>query len=318
MKVGTIQFQHRAGQLDYNYQRLVEFVIEGAKESCELIVSPECGLTGYWHLRQLTEMQLFQLATDVVEGGFLERFGELARRHQIVIGVGYVELDKESGRLFNSYQVIGPKGILAIHRKLHCFVNQHLYSGDSYTVFKLPNGKRCGILICYDNNLVENVRVTTLLGAEILLAPHQTGGCDSGSPFAMGKIDPGLWDNRVEAPGLIEAEFAGDKGRGWLMRWLPARAHDNGIFIVFSNGVGTDDDEVRTGNAMILDPYGRVINETGVAADKLVIGVLDFSLREKSTGARWIRARRPELYGELTRQRPDVESTRAIRFEHLD
>ena len=102
------------------------------------------------------------------------------------------------------------------------------------------------------------------------------------------------------------------------MRWLPARAHDNGIFIVFSNGVGTDDDEVRTGNAMILDPYGRVINETGVAADKLVIGVLDFSLREKSTGARWIRARRPELYGELTRQRPDVESTRAIRFEHLD
>ena len=42
------------------------------------------------------------------------------------------------------------------------------------------------------------------------------------------------------------------------MRWLPARAHDNGIFLVFSNGVGVDDDEVRTGNAMVIDPYGRV------------------------------------------------------------
>ena len=163
---------------------------------------------------------------------------------------------------------------------MHCFVNQHLCSGDSYTVFKLPNGKRCGILICYDNNLVENVRVTTLLGAEILLGAPSNRRLRFRKSVCDGKIDPGLWDNRVEAPGLIEAEFAGDKGRGWLMRWLPARAHDNGIFIVFSNGVGTDDDEVRTGT-MILDPYGRVINETGVAADKLVIGVLDFPFAKK-------------------------------------
>jgi hypothetical protein len=27
------------------------------------------------------------------------------------------------------------------------------------------------------------------------------------------------------------------------MRWLPARAHDNGLFLVYSNGVGVDDDE---------------------------------------------------------------------------
>ena len=46
------------------------------------------------------------------------------------------------------------------------------------------------------------------------------------------------------------------------MRWLPSRAHDNGLFLVFSNGVGVDDDEIRTGNAMILDPYGRILAET--------------------------------------------------------
>ena len=38
---------------------------------------------------------------------------------------------------------------------------------------------------------------------------------------------------------------------------MPSRAHDNGLFLIFSNGVGMDDNEVRTGNAMILDPYGR-------------------------------------------------------------
>lgn len=40
------------------------------------------------------------------------------------------------------------------------------------------------------------------------------------------------------------------------------RAHDNGLFILFSTGVGRDDDEVRTGNVMILDPYGRILTET--------------------------------------------------------
>jgi hypothetical protein len=67
----------------------------------------------------------------------------------------------------------------------------------------------------------------------------------------MGVIDRTLWDNRHADPRAIEAEFRGDKGRGWLMRWLPSRAHDNGMFLIFSNGVGVDDDEIRTGNAMI-------------------------------------------------------------------
>ena len=83
----------------------------------------------------------------------------------------------------------------------------------------------------------------------------------------MGLIDPALWHNRHENPEAIEAEFRGPKGRAWLMRWLPARAHDNGLFLLFSNGVGFDDGEVRTGNAMILDPYGEILAETWKAAE---------------------------------------------------
>lgn len=75
-----------------------------------------------------------------------------------------------------------------------------------------------------NNNLIENARITALQGAEILLSPHQTGGCKSGSPFAMGPVDRRLWDQREQNPEALQAELRGDKGRGWLLRWLPARA----------------------------------------------------------------------------------------------
>ena len=90
---------------------------------------------------------------------------------------------------------------------------------------------RAGVLTCYDKNLIENPRITALLGAEILIAHHQTGGCRSRSPRAMGAIAPGLWERRKENPDALRAEFQGPKGRGWLMRWLPSRAHDNGMFL---------------------------------------------------------------------------------------
>ena len=98
----------------------------------------------------------------------------------------------------------------------------------------------------------------------------------------------------------IEPELRGEKGRGWLMRWLPTRAHDNGMFLVFTNGVGVDDDEIRTGNAMILDPYGRILAETCKAGDDMVVAELDASLLEHCTGERWLMTRRPDLYGPLT------------------
>jgi predicted amidohydrolase len=130
----------------------------------------------------------------------------------------------------------------------------------------------------------------------------------------MGLIDPRLWHERERSPAAIEAEFRGDKGRGWLMRWLPARAHDNGMFLLFANGVGEDDGEVRTGNAMILDPYGRILAETWAARDEMVVADLDLDLLPLSTGRRWIRGRRPGLYGVLTKPLGHELDPRAARF----
>jgi len=313
MRVASVQFQHVPGNKAANLEIVKGFVQQAADDGVELIVFPECCISGYWHLRNLSRDELLDLAEVVPDGEVIQQVLAWSRQFQISIGVGFVERTGE--RLFNSYAVVMPDGQIQCHRKLHCFISAHLESGDQYTVFDLPNGNRVGVLICYDNNLIENVRACALQGAEILVAPHQTGGCHSGSPYAMGRIDPKLWEQRQEEPEAIESEFRGDKGRGWLMRWLPSRAHDNGLFLIFSNGVGVDDDEVRTGNAMMLDPYGRVICETWAPKNEMLVANLDAELRERCTGVRWLQARRPELYHALTQKTGQEKPTREVRFD---
>jgi len=315
IRAASVQFQHTPGDKAANLRTIGAFVERAAKQQVRILAFPECCISGYWHLRKLSHEELLMLAEPVSSGTSSKRLSELAVEHKMTIGVGLVELG-EDGQLYNTYVVAMADGRLVHHRKLHCFVSAHMASGDQYTVFETPEGWRVGLLICYDNNIIENVRATALAGAQILLAPHQTGGCNSGSPFAMGLVDRELWLRREEDPAAIEAELRGDKGRGWLMRWLPARAHDNGIFLVFSNGVGIDDNEVRTGNAMILDPYGRILAETWRAGDDMVVADLDENLLERSTGARWIKARRPELYSSLTKPTGKEQDTRAVRFDH--
>ncbi|MFE4196450.1 nitrilase-related carbon-nitrogen hydrolase [Paenarthrobacter sp. NPDC056912] len=137
---------------------------------------------------------------------------------------------------------------------------------------------------------------------------------NSVSPRGMKPVPAELWDNREGDPAAIEADFRGPKGREWLMRWLPARAHDNGIFVLFSNGVGRDDDEIRTGNAMIIDPCGSIVAETWVADEAVVTADLDLGLIPLSTGRSWIRGRRPELYGILSRPQGNELGAREARF----
>ena len=313
IRCASAQFEHRAGDKAYNLATIERLAAEAAGQGARIVVFPEMCVTGYWHVRRLDRPALDKLAEPLPDGPSAAFVTRLAKRDGLAIGAGLIERDA-SGRLFNAYFVALPDGRVRWHRKLHAFENEHIESGDSFTVFDTPFGVRFGILICWDLNLVENARASALLGADILFAPHQTGGCASRSPHAMGLIDCGLWRRRAEDPEAIEAEFRGPKGREWLMRWLPARAHDNGFFILFSNGVGEDDGEVRTGNAMILDCYGRILAETWRARDDVVVADLDLDLLPLCTGRRWIRGRRPELYRLLTKRMGFELDPRPARF----
>jgi predicted amidohydrolase len=313
IRAASVQFQHAPGDKQANLYKVRAFVEEAAARRVELIAFPEMCVTGYWHVRNLSREAVERLAEPVPEGPTTRELLSLSAERGMTIGAGLIERAAD-GSLYNAYVVAMPDGRAACHRKLHAFEGPYMKSGDSYTVFDTPHGCRVGVLICYDNNLVENARINALMGAEVLLAPHQTGGCRSRSPRAMGAIDAALWERRRENPSAIEAEFRGPKGRGWLMRWLPSRAHDNGMFLIFSNGVGPDDDEVRTGNAMILDPYGEVLAETCRADDDMVVADLDREVLPTSSGRRWLQARRPELYKPLCVPTGSERDTRSVRF----
>lgn len=313
VRVASVQFEHVARDKKANIAKIKGFVERAAKQRVELIVFPECCITGYWFMRKLSRDKLRSFAEPVFDGPSSQTLMALAKQHNMTIGAGLVEIADDE-KMYNTYVVAMPNGQFQRHRKIHCFISEHLSSGSEYTVFDTPQSCRIAVLTCYDNNIGENVRIAALKGAEILLAPHQTGGCSTPSPHCMGLVERSLWDNRKKNPQAIEAEFRGPKGRAWLKTWLPARAHDNGLFLIFSNGVGVDGDEVRTGNAMILDPYGRIIAETWKADDDMVVAGLDASLRENCTGVRWIKTRRPELYKPLTIRTGLEEDIRTVRF----
>ncbi len=314
IRVAAVQIEHSPNDKAGNFQKIESYVDKAVSGGAEIIVFPECCITGYWHLRHLSRKELEAVAEPIPEGPSSRRLLGLALKSGKTIGAGLIEITA-NGSLHNAYVVAMPDGQWRRHRKLHAFVSEHVTSGSDFTVFDTPQGWRVGVLICYDCNINENVRITALRGAEILLAPHQTGGCASINKNTMGLIDRALWDNRRKNPDAIEQELRGPKGREWLMRWLPSRAHDNGMFLVFSNGVGVDDDEIRTGNAMILDPYGRILAETWRADDDMVLADLDAALIEESTGRRWIRTRRPDLYAPLTVPTGMERDTRSVRFD---
>jgi len=311
LRAATVQFEPRPGAKEYNLARIEHFARAAADDGVQLVAFPEMCLLGYWHLTKRDAGYLHDVA-EPDDGPSIARISALAA--ELHLGIGFGLLTERDGWLFNAYAVCLPDGTVHIHRKLHAFEHEAISCGGRYTVFDTPWDVRVGVLICYDNNLIENVRATALLGAQILLAPHQTGGTNSVSPHGMKPIPLSIWERRHADPAAVEDAFRGPNGREWLLRWLPSRAHDNGLFLIFSNGVGRDDDEVRTGNAMIIDPYGRIIAESWATADAMAIADLDLDLVPASTGRRWLRARRPELYRPLTAKYGDEVDARTARF----
>ncbi|OFY90379.1 MAG: nitrilase, partial [Bacteroidetes bacterium RIFOXYA12_FULL_40_10] len=258
IRISTAQFESRSADKGYNLAIMERLSAEAAAAGSNVIAFHECSLTGYTFARNLSKKELLDIAEFIPDGESMKNLTEIASEYNIAILAGLFEKDK-NGDIYKAYVCVTSDGVVAKHRKLHPFINPHLTAGNSYTVFDLF-GWRCGILICYDNNILENVRATKLLGADIIFMPHVTMCTPSKRP-GSGFVDPKLWINREVDPTSLRQEFDGPKGREWLMRWLPSRAHDNGIYVVFSNPIGMDDDQLKNGCSMIIDPYGDIVAE---------------------------------------------------------
>ena len=299
LKISTAQFQNKSGDKAYNISVIEQLAQRAAEEGSNVIAFHECSVTGYAFARNLSKEQMLDLAEFIPDGESILKLIEIAKKNNIIVLAGLFEKD-EKDNLFKAYVCVDKNGLVAKYRKLHPFINPYLTAGDSYCVFEIY-GWKCGILICYDNNIIENVRATKLLGADIIFMPHVTMCTPSTRPGA-GFVDPKLWDNREADPTSLRLEFDGMKGRGWLMKWLPARAYDNGIYAIFSNPIGMDDDQLKNGCSMIVDPFGDVIAECRSFEDSFVTATISPEKLTQSGGYRYIKARRPELYKDIIGQ----------------
>ncbi len=296
LKVSTAQFENRSGDKDYNLSVIESLAQKAADEGSQIIAFHECSVTGYSFARHLSKEQMLSLAEFIPNGSSILKLTEISKRTDIIILAGLFEKD-ENDLLYKAYVCVDKNGLVAKYRKLHPFINPHLLPGDQYCVFDL-HGWKCGILICYDNNIIENVRATTLLGANIIFMPHVTMCTPSTRPGA-GFVDPQLWANRENDPTALRLEFDGMKGRAWLMKWLPARAYDNAVYVIFSNPIGMDDDQLKNGCSMIIDPFGDILAECRSFDDHFVTSTLTPEKIFQAGGHRYIKARRPELYREI-------------------
>ena len=304
IKISTAQFENRCGDKKYNLEVIERLSYRASSEGSDVIAFHECSVTGYTFARHLKKDQMLDLAESIPDGESTANLISIAKENGIVILAGLFEKD-EHDNLFKSYVCVDKNGLVAKHRKLHPFINKYVLPGNSYTVFELL-GWKCGILICYDNNIIENVRATKLLGADIIFMPHVTMCTPSTRPGA-GFCDPELWKNRRNDPDSLRKEFDGPKGREWIMKWLPARAYDNGIYAVFSNPIGMDDDQLKNGCSMIIDPYGNVIAECRSFEDSYTTADITPDKLTLAGGYRYLKARRPELYKDIIGQKHTAE-----------
>ncbi len=296
LRIAAVQFEHRSLDKEYNLGVIDNFSAKASSAGADIIAFHECCISGYTVANSLSKDELLELAEPVPGGPSVDKLTEIAVRHGITILAGLFEKDDDQ-KIYNTYVCVDQNGLVASYRKMHPFISRHLSPGNEYCVFDL-HGWKCGILICYDNNIIENVRATNLLGADIIFMPHVTMCTPSTRPGA-GFVDPELWDNRETDPTSLRIEFDGLKGRKWLMKWLPARAYDNAAYVVFTNPIGMDHDQLKNGCSMIIDPFGDILTECRELGDDMVTASITPQKNQDAGGYRYKKARRPEIYDNI-------------------
>lgn len=295
LNISVAQFQPKDGDKAYNLSIIRNLTKKAKLQGADLISFHEMSITAYTFTKDLNLEEITELAEEVPNGKSTQELINISTEFDIPILAGLVE--KEGNKIYNTYLCVTKDGLIARYRKIHPFINKYMSAGNEYCVFDLL-GWKFGILICYDNNVIENVRATSLLGAELIFAPHVTGCTPSAMP-GRGYVDDKYWQNRESDPVSLRLEFDGAKGRRWLMRWLPARAYDNGVYYTFTNPIGYDGEHLKNGNSMIIDPYGEVLSEIKSFNNDITTALITKEKLKLSGGFRYTQARRPELYKDI-------------------
>lgn len=168
LRVVCHQLAPRIGEPDYN-RALTERAIRGAASlNTQVIVLPELIQSGY----VFTGLMEAHTVSETLDGPTLSLWKSLAAELNIIIVAGFCER-LSAGRVANSAALVEPTGRLTVYRKAHLWDREKLIftPGDSPPPVVETAVGRIAVMICYDLELPEWVRLAAMAGADLLCAP---------------------------------------------------------------------------------------------------------------------------------------------------
>ncbi len=252
------------GRTASNFERTAALARQASDAGAQLVCFPEMNLTGY-STRDAVREQARSLANPLVR-----QLEALAADNRMVILAGLAEAD-DRGRIFASQLVAVPGQAAAVYRKTHVAPPERgvFSAGDDLPLFTV-NGWRFGIQLCYDAHFPELSTRMALEGAEVIFFPHAS---PRGTP--QGKL------------------------ASWS-RHLPARAFDNGLFVVACNQSGRNGEGLEfPGVAVAIGPDGQTVAQDTSGQEGLLCVDLKRGALESVRGHRmryFLPNRRPDLY----------------------
>jgi N-carbamoylputrescine amidase len=273
IRVALAQVNCPVGQLTENLEKHRQYTRRAAQAGARLICFSEGSLTGY----PAGEGVPHELAQPL-NGELGQALVALSAETQVLILAGLVERDR-SGVLYNTVVVAAPHGLIGGYRKAHvsCTEIHRFNEGDEFLTFDW-GGTTFGVQICYDMHFAEMTRCLALRGAEVILALYASSD-----------------------PCTPEGHAA--KRSRWL-KYMPARAFDNSVYVVAVNQVGNSGPLEYPGNSIVFNPSGEIMAEARpLVEDLLVLDLTQAGLEAKRGEALqfFTQFRRPELYAELLR-----------------
>jgi predicted amidohydrolase len=272
-RAAAAQTLARLGDVAHNIDLSAQLVNEALRHGAELVVLPECMDTGY--LFDSADHSR-SLAERVPDGPFVSAMASLARRHGIFIASGITEWDPARERIFNSGILLDRKGEVALHYHKQFLAthdqNWFAFGERGCPVVDTDLG-RIGLLICFDGRIPEIARSLALQGAEIIV--------DMANFFAMDQAE----------------------------MWGPARAWENGVWLVAATKAGYERSIYYPGGSMIVDPKGRVVAKMPYERHGVIVAdIVPDLARDKSvyTANDKFADRRPSTYGLLVKNYADT------------
>ena len=275
VKVAAVQMDPKLGDLGGNWRAIEGWLRKAAGMGAELIVLPECALSGY----VFESLEEARRAAEPIPGPSSTALGALCAELRVCAVMGMLERDDDV--LFNTALLVCPAGLLAAYRKTHLpvlGVDRFARPGEALEVVDTPAG-RIGLLICYDLRFPEAPRTLALKGAEIIV--HPTNWPRAAADF----------------PDFV----------------TKAAARASRVFIISADRVGQEQGTTFLGRSQIIPPSGRPLAEADEHSETIITADLDLSLAHQKRvvfipGVYELDSfgdRRPELYSELIELLPN-------------